>query len=127
MTNPIIFFSYLKIHHSVYKLMNPGGGGGSMSYPGGGGGYPGGSSYGYCSQYMQGYHHQPTVPQSQASPYGSAQGVQIPTNPSQPSQYGGDQFNCKTPPFQVSNISTSFAITFTVSCWHTNWKLITIK
>jgi len=72
-----------------------------MSYPGGGGGYPSGSSYGYNSQYMQGYHQQPTVPQSQASPYSTGQGVLIPTNSIQSSHYGGEQFNCKTPPYQV--------------------------
>lgn len=85
-----------------------------MSYPGGGGDYPSGGSYGYSSQYTQGYHQQPTVPQSQASPYNSSHGVLTPTNPSQPSHYGGEQFNCKTPPYQVSFFFTLFEVEFQI-------------
>ena len=89
-------------------VMNPGGGGGHMSYPGGGG-YPGaGSGYGgYGSQYMSpgaGYHHHSTISPGQMSPFGpgglGAMGVQPPTQGSPYS--GGEPFNNKTPPFQQS-------------------------
>ena len=86
-------------------VMNPGGGGGHMSYPGGGGGYPGGGGgYGYGAAQYAGYNHHATVSPGQMSPYGpGGLGVMGGQLPPQTSPYSaGEQFNNKTPPFQQS-------------------------
>lgn len=83
--------------------MNPSGGGSPMSYPCDNGGYSNESSYSY--NYIQGYHQHSILPQSAdaSSYYNSDQRNPMLTPPSQPTLYGVEQFNCKTPHYQVGN------------------------